>query len=101
MANLLDDKELIPISLKLVSKSAARASLKETNLNVGTDKLTVKEGAIESPLKTNFEIFTKSNELNFNTNSMTFNVNFTAGKYSTPYYWETRMSGNNQKTELR
>ena len=101
MANLLDDKELIPISLKLVSKSAARASLKETNLNVGTDKLTVKEGAIESPLKTNFEIFTKSNELNFNTNSMTFNVNFTAGKYSTPYYWETRMSGNNQKTELK
>lgn len=101
MANLLDDKELIPISLKLVSKSAARASLKETNLNVGTDKLTVKEGTIESPLKTNFEIFTKSNELNFNTNSMTFNVNFTAGKYSTPYYWETRMSGNNQKTELK
>lgn len=101
MANLLDDKELIPISLKLVSKSAARASLKETNLNVGMDKLTVKEGTIESPLKTNFEIFTKSNELNFNTNSMTFNVNFTAGKYSTPYYWETRMSGNNQKTELK
>lgn len=101
MANLLDDKELIPVSLKLVSKSAARASLKETNLNVGTDKLTVKEGTIESPLKTNFEIFTNKNELNFNTNSMTFNVNFTAGKYSTPYYWETRMSGNNQKTELK
>ena len=101
MANALADKTLIPISLKLVSKSAARATSKETNLEVGPDKLTVKEGNIESPLKTNFEIFKDGNELNFNTNSMTFNVNFTAGKYTTPYYWETRMSGNNQKTELK
>ena len=101
MANALANQTLIPISLKLVSKSAARATLKETNLDVGSNKLTVKEGVIESPLKTNFEIFTKGNELNFNTNSMTFNVNFTAGKYTTPYYWETRMSGNNQKTELK
>lgn len=101
MAQALADKILIPISLKLVSKSAARATLKETNLDVGPSTLVVKEGIIESPLKTNFEIFTKGNELNFNTNSMTFNVNFTAGKYTTPYYWETRMSGNNQKTELK
>ena len=101
MANALANQTLIPISLKLVSKSAARATLKETNLDVGTDKLAAKEGFIESPLKTNFEIFTNKNELNFNTNSMTFNVNFTAGKYITHYYWETRMSGNNQKTELK
>jgi len=101
MANALAAKTLIPISLKKVTPSAARATLKETNLDVGPDKLTVKEGTIESPLKTNFEIFTKSKKLNFNTNSLTFNVNFTAGKYTTPYYWETRMSGNNQKTELK
>ena len=101
MANALASKTLIPISLKLVSKSAARASLKETNLDVGPGVLTVKEGTIETPLKTNFEIFKDGNELNFNTNSMTFNVNFTAGKYTTPFYWETRMSGNNQKTELK
>ena len=101
MSNALSSKLLIPISLKKVTPAAASASLKETNLDVGTDKLTVKEGFIESPLKTKFEIFTKSKKLNFNTNSMTFNVNFTAGKYTTPYYWETRMSGNNQKTELK
>ena len=101
MSNALASKLLIPISLKKVTPAAASASLKETNLDVGTDKLTVKEGFIESPLKTKFEIFTKSKKLNFNTNSMTFNVNFTAGKYTTPYYWETRMSGNNQKTELK
>jgi hypothetical protein len=101
MANALANKTLIPISLKLVSKSALKASLKETNLDVGPDKLTVKEGTIESPLKTNFEIFKEGNQVNFNTNSLTFNVNFTAGKYNTAYYWETRMSGNNQKTELK
>ena len=101
MSNALASKLLIPISLKKVTPAAAAATLKETNLDVGTNKLTVKEGFIESPLKTNFEIFTKSKKLNFNTNSLTFNVNFTAGKYTTPYYWETRMSGNNQKTELK
>lgn len=101
MSNLLDDKVLIPISLKLVSKSAAQASLKETNLDVGPDKLVVKDAIIESPLKTKFEIFKDGNKLNFDTNSMTFTVQFTAGKYVTPYYWETRMSGNNQKTELK
>ena len=101
MSNALASKLLIPISLKKVTPTAASASLKVTNLDVGTDKLSVKEGFIESPLKTKFEIFTKSKKLNFNTNSMTFNVNFTAGKYTTPYYWETRMSGNSQKTELK
>jgi hypothetical protein len=101
MSNALANKTLIPISLKKVTPTAAAATLKETNLDVGPGLLTVKEGTIETPLKTNFEIFTKSKKLNFNTNSLTFNVNFTAGKYTTPYFWETRMSGNNQKTELK
>lgn len=101
MSQALKEKILIPISLKKVTPGASEASLKETNVEVGPDKLSVKDAKIETPLKTNFEIFKDGNQLNFNTNSLTTNVNFTAGKYYTPYYWETRMSGNNQKTELK
>lgn len=101
MSQALKEKILIPISLKKVTPGASEASLKETNIEVGPDKLSVKDAKIETPLKTNFEIFKDGNQLNFNTNSLTTNVNFTAGKYYTPYYWETRMSGNNQKTELK
>lgn len=101
MSQALKKKILIPISLKKVTAGALEASLKETNIDVGPDKLTVKEANIENPLKTNFEIFKDGNSLDFNTNSLTTNLNFTAGKYYTPYYWETRMSGNNQKTELK
>jgi hypothetical protein len=101
MSQALKKKILIPISLKKVTAGALEASLKETNIDVGPDKLTVKEANIENPLKTNFEIFKDGSSLDFNTNSLTTNLNFTAGKYYTPYYWETRMSGNNQKTELK
>lgn len=101
MSQSLKKKTLIPISLKKVTAGALEASLKETNIDVGPDKLTVKEANIENPLKTNFEIFKDGSSLDFNTNSLTTNLNFTAGKYYTPYYWETRMSGNNQKTELK
>jgi hypothetical protein len=101
MSQALKKKTLIPISLKKVTAGALEASLKETNIDVGPDKLTVKEANIENPLKTNFEIFKDGSSLDFNTNSLTTNLNFTAGKYYTPYYWETRMSGNNQKTELK
>lgn len=101
MSQALKKKILIPISLKKVTPGALEASLKETNIEVGPDKLTVKEANIENPLKTNFEIFKDGNSLDFNTNSLTTNLNFTSGKYYTPYYWETRMSGNNQKTELK
>jgi len=101
MSQALKKKTLIPISLKKVTPGALEASLKETNIDVGPDKLTVKEANIETPLRTNFEIFKDGNSLDFNTNSLTTNLNFTSGKYYTPYYWETRMSGNNQKTELK
>lgn len=101
MSQALKKKILIPISLKKVTPGASEASLKETNIEVGPDKLTVKEANIENPLKTNFEIFKDGSSLDFNTNSLTTNLNFISGKYYTPYYWETRMSGNNQKTELK
>jgi len=101
MSNALKDKTLIPISLKKVTASAAEASIKETNVDVGPDDLEVMEAEIESDLKTNFEIFKDGSKINFNTNSLTTNLNFTAGKYYTPYFWETRMSGANQKTELK
>jgi len=101
MSQSLKKKTLIPISLKKVTPGALEASLKETNIDVGPDKLTVKEANIETSLRTNFEIFKDGNSLDFNTNSLTTNLNFTSGKYYTPYYWETRMSGNNQKTELK
>lgn len=101
MSQALKEKILIPISLKKVTASAAEASLKETNVDVGPDNLKVKEANIETPLKTNFEIFKDGSSLNFNTNSLTTNLNFTSGKYYTPYFWETRMSGTNQKTELK
>ena len=101
MSQALKKKVLIPISLKKVTPGASEASLKETNIEVGPDQLTVKEANIETTLKTNFEIFKDGGSLNFNTNSLTTNLNFTSGKYYTPYYWETRMSGNNQKTELK
>lgn len=101
MARALKDKILIPISLKKVTASASEASLKETNVDVGPDDLEVMEANIEDPLSTNFEIFKRGGSIDFNTNSLTTNLNFTAGKYYTPYFWETRMSGANQKTELK
>jgi len=101
MADALKKKQLIPISLKQVTSAAAEASLKETNVDVGPDKLEVKEASIKSPLTTFFEITNRGGSMDFNTNSLTTNLEFTAGKYFTPYFWETRMSGANQKTELK
>ena len=101
MCSLLKSKDLIPISLKQVGASAATASLKETNLDVSPDVVTTNVGNIVTPLKTNIEIFKDGNKLNFNTNSLTTNLDFTIGAYTTNYFWETRMSGTNQKTELK
>jgi len=101
MCSLLKSKDLIPVSLKQVSVSAAAASLKETNLDVSPDIVTTNVGNIVTPLKTNIEIFKDGNKLNFNTNSLTTNLDFTVGAYTTNYFWETRMSGTNQKTELK
>jgi hypothetical protein len=101
MASSLKKKELIPISLKQVTSAASEASLKETNVDVGPDKLEVKEASIKSPLTTFFEITNRGGNMDFNTNSLTTNLEFTSGKYFTPYFWETRMSGANQKTELK
>ena len=62
------------------------ATLKETNLDVSPNVVTTNVGNIVTPLKTNIEIFKDGNKLNFNTNSLTTNLDFTVGAYTTNYF---------------
>ena len=101
MSQALRQKLLIPISLKKVTAAAPRATLKEANVDTGPDGLTNVTGSLDKIVKTVFEITNRGGELDFNTNSLTTGATFTAGKYTTKYFWETRMSGANQKTELK
>jgi hypothetical protein len=101
MSQALRKKLLIPISLKKVTAAAPKATLKEANLDTGPDGLVNVTGSIDKVVKTVFEIQNRGGELDFNTNSLTTSATFTAGKYTTKYFWETRMSGANQKTELK
>ena len=101
MSQALRQKLLIPISLKKVTAAAPKATLKEANVDTGPDGLTDVTGSLDKIVKTVFEITNRGGELDFNTNSLTTGATFTAGKYTTKYFWETRMSGANQKTELK
>ena len=101
MSQALKQRLLIPISLKKVTAAAPTATLKEANVDTGPDGLVNVTGGLDKIVKTVFEITNRGGELDFNTNSLTTGAYFTAGKYTTKYFWETRMSGANQKTELK
>lgn len=93
MAQLLQDNKLLGISLKKPTKNAA-VNVTPTNLKLGPDGLEVMGGSVLTPLNTNFDIVRgrRGKEIDFDGNSLRFNVEFEAGAYKKKYVWESKVS---------
>ena len=91
MSDLLENKILIPISLKQKTKNVG-VKITPTNIALGPDGLTVKSGSIVTPLNTRFQITSgrRANDMDFVGNSLRFEMEFEAGAYKKRYTWETK-----------
>lgn len=91
MSSLLENKILIPISLKQKTKNV-NVKITPTNVSLGPDGLEVKSGSIVTPLNTRFQITSgrKANDMDFGGNSLRFEMEFEAGAYKKRYTWETK-----------
>ena len=91
MSSLLENKILIPISLKQKTKNV-NVKITPTNITLGPEGLTVKSGSIVTPLNTRFQITSgrRENDMDFVGNSLRFELQFEAGAYKKRYTWETK-----------
>ena len=91
MSSLLEEKILIPISLKQKTKNV-NVKITPTNIALGPDGLDVKSGSIVTPLNTRFQISSgrRANDMDFVGNSLRFEMEFEAGAYKKRYTWETK-----------
>ena len=92
MSSLLEEKILIPISLKQKTKNV-NVKITPTNIALGPDGLEVKSGSIVTPLNTRFQISSgrRANDMDFVGNSLRFEMEFEAGAYKKRYTWETKV----------
>lgn len=91
MTQMLKEKKMLPISLKQKTKGAD-VKIYETNLHLGPDGLDVKDGDIETPLKTVMDVTSRGGSTDFAGNSLRFASRFEAGTYAKKYSWETKGS---------
>ena len=91
MSQMLKEKKMLPISLKQKTKNA-NVRIYETNLKLGPDGLEVKDGSVETPLKTVMDVATRRGETDFAGNSLRFAARFEAGTYAKKYSWESKGS---------
>lgn len=91
MSSLLENKILIPISLKQKTKNV-NVKITPTNITLGPEGLTIKSGSIVTPLNTRFQITSgrRENDMDFVGNSLRFELQFEAGAYKKRYNWETK-----------
>ncbi len=92
MSQLLKDKHLIGISLKKSTKNVG-VKVTPTNLRLGPDGLEVMGGNVVTPLNTRYQILSGRNgkDLDFQGNSLRFELEFEAGAYKKRYVWETKV----------
>lgn len=91
MTQMLKEKKMLPISLKQKTKGAD-VKIYETNLHLGPDGLDVKDGDIETPLKTVMDVTSRGGSTDFAGNSLRFASRFEVGTYAKKYSWETKGS---------
>ena len=91
MSQMLKEKKMIPISLKQKTRGAD-VKIYETNLKMGPDGLEVRDGDIETPLKTVMDVTTRGGDTDFGGNSLRFAARFEAGAYAKKYSWESKGS---------
>lgn len=92
LSKLLKDKILLGISLKKPTKAEPESHVYETNIDVGPDGIDIHEGDIIGDMFTYMEITRRGGEMDFAGNSLTFEAQFTAGRYIKRYYWESKVS---------
>ena len=90
MSQRLSAKVLLPISLKQKTRGAD-VKVTPTNLELGPDGLEVKDGHIETALKTVMDV-TERGGIDFAGNSLRFAARFEAGTYAKKYSWESKGS---------
>jgi hypothetical protein len=90
MSQRLSAKVLLPISLKQKTRGAD-VKVTPTNLELGPDGLEVKNGSIETALKTVMDV-TERGGIDFAGNSLRFAARFEAGTYAKKYSWESKGS---------
>ena len=90
MSQRLSAKVLLPISLKQKTRGAD-VKITPTNLELGPDGLEVKNGSIETALKTVMDV-TERGGIDFAGNSLRFAARFEAGTYAKKYSWESKGS---------
>ena len=92
MSSLLDRKILIPISLKQKTKNVD-VKVTPTNIALGPKGLEVKSGNFVTPMNTRFQITSgrRANDMDFQGNSLRFELEFEAGAYKKRYTWETKV----------
>jgi len=91
MSKLLQNKLLIPISLKQKTKNV-NVKVIPTNIALGPDGLQVKGGNFVNAMNTRFQIDSgrRANDMDFVGNSLRFELEFEAGAYKKRYTWETK-----------
>ena len=90
MSQRLSAKVLLPISLKQKTRGAD-VKVTPTNLELGPDGLEVKDGHIDTALKTVMDV-TERGGIDFAGNSLRFAARFEAGTYAKKYSWESKGS---------
>ena len=91
MSDLLENKILVPISLKQKTKNV-NVKIIPTNIALGPDGLTVESGNFVTAMNTRFQIDSgrRANDMDFVGNSLRFELEFEAGAYKKRYTWETK-----------
>ena len=91
MSALLEDKILIPISLKQKTKNV-NVNITPTNIALGPQGLKVQSGNFVNAMNTRFQITSgrRANDMDFVGNSLRFELEFEAGAYKKRYTWETK-----------
>ena len=91
MSSLLENKILIPISLKQKTKNV-NVNVTPTNIALGPEGLVVQSGYFVNAMNTRFQITSgrRANDMDFVGNSLRFELEFEAGAYKKRYTWETK-----------
>ena len=91
MSDLLENKILVPISLKQKTKNVG-VKITPTNIALGPDGLKVESGNFVTAMNTRFQISSgrRANDMDFVGNSLRFELEFEAGAYKKRYTWETK-----------
>jgi|TARA_B100000073_G_scaffold344027_1_gene350007 hypothetical protein len=91
MSALLEQKILVPISLKQKTKNV-NVRITPTNIALGPEGLEVQSGSIVTALNTRFQISSgrRASDFDFEGNSLRFEMEFEAGAYKKRYTWETK-----------